>query len=138
MSGKICVIDDDPAICNLLKTLLSNDGYEVMTINKPLFSDKELVQFKPDLVVLDITMPWLTGDSIADILGYTFPTKPKVVFFSSKPLEELAALAKEKEVDGFVSKSEGSKALRLLLRVLLPSPQPPAAAGKGAGSRAGV
>ena len=59
--GDILVVDDEPAICNLMNVYLSRKGYRVQTANT---GEDALVRFQealPDIVLLDISMPGMRG-----------------------------------------------------------------------------
>jgi len=70
MNKKIFMLDDDEKMCRLVETYLTKSGFEVKTRSGPswpLLSDQELAKFEPDLVILDVMMPWFSGDTVADI-----------------------------------------------------------------------
>ncbi|MCB6991913.1 response regulator transcription factor [bacterium 210820-DFI.6.37] len=58
---KILIIEDDQTICNILKRHLSKWGYEVRAIDN--FQDilEEFIAFDPQLVLLDIGLPYFNG-----------------------------------------------------------------------------
>lgn len=58
---KILVIDDEPAILNLIKAYLQPEGYEVCTAATGPAGLQAARSFKPDLLVLDIMLPGLDG-----------------------------------------------------------------------------
>jgi two-component system, OmpR family, KDP operon response regulator KdpE len=58
---KILVIDDDPALCQLLKMAFSRAGAEVIAANDGQEGLTLLQNDRPDLVILDIQMPHMTG-----------------------------------------------------------------------------
>lgn len=63
---KILVIDDDPTICAMLSDVLNDEGYEVRTASLSLRAFDVAAKFKPNLILLDIMMPFLDGfDQIA-------------------------------------------------------------------------
>ena len=39
---KICIVDDDKAICDYMQTLLERDGFQVKAISDPTFVEEEL------------------------------------------------------------------------------------------------
>jgi len=119
MAKKVFVIDDDEKILKLLELHLSKAGFKVRTQSEPVISDKEIKKFGPDLIVLDVMMPWLSGDALADIFDYSFQKRPKIIFYSIKPVEELRDLAASKGVEGFVSKAAGPEALVEKVRMTL-------------------
>lgn len=61
-SAKILVVDDDPAIRNLIVRFLRQKKYEVDCAENGQSALKKFEQFNPDLVILDVNLP--------DALGY--------------------------------------------------------------------
>lgn len=53
-SAKILVVDDDPAIRNLISRYLSQQDYQVDTAGDGHSALERFEQFNPDLVVLDL------------------------------------------------------------------------------------
>jgi CheY-like chemotaxis protein len=65
MPKTVLVVDDDELICGLVKKYLEVGGYQVITAyNGPSAISKYEAE-KPDLVVLDIAMPDVTGLDVA-------------------------------------------------------------------------
>jgi two-component system response regulator TctD len=63
---KVLVVDDEPAICNLMQVFLSQQGYEVHTVDD---GEQALRQFRadpPDMVLLDISMPGMSGTEVLE------------------------------------------------------------------------
>ena len=60
-SACILVVDDDPDIRALLRTLLERVGYEVVDAPDGRSGLRALYQAAPDLVILDVAMPELDG-----------------------------------------------------------------------------
>ena len=58
---KILVVDDDPSIITFMTALLEDNGYEVVTAVDGAQGMSQLEAEKPDLVLLDITMPEKSG-----------------------------------------------------------------------------
>lgn len=59
--AKILVIDDEPAILNLINAYLKSEGYDYTTAEDGISGLKAFRAFKPDLVILDIMLPGLDG-----------------------------------------------------------------------------
>ncbi len=59
--GKILVVDDEPRMCESLKTLLSGVGYEVTTVHEGEKAIVKINQDDFDMVITDIKMPRLDG-----------------------------------------------------------------------------
>lgn len=58
---RILVIDDEPALCRLIKIRLEAKGYEVLEARDGESGYGILLREKPDLVISDIMMPRMTG-----------------------------------------------------------------------------
>ena len=58
---KILVVDDDPAIRNLIHRFLSQQGYQVESGHDGQTGLQLFEQLNPDLVVLDVNLPDTTG-----------------------------------------------------------------------------
>jgi DNA-binding response OmpR family regulator len=58
---KILVVEDDPSVRGLLQTLLSAEGYDVVTASDGLAGLVKATSSPPALVLLDLMMPDLGG-----------------------------------------------------------------------------
>jgi CheY-like chemotaxis protein len=62
MAGKrILVVDDDVAIADLLAQALADEGYETYTTVQSLRFFDAVQEHQPDLILLDLMMPYLDG-----------------------------------------------------------------------------
>ena len=61
MSYKILIIDDDPTLLRFLTDYLSGEGYQVWATNNGAEGLRVAYREHPDLVVLDVMMPVMTG-----------------------------------------------------------------------------
>ena len=57
----IIVVDDNPDIVNIVKTILEGKGYDVMCAYSGAELFTKLKEKKPDLIILDIMMPEMDG-----------------------------------------------------------------------------
>ena len=57
----ILVVDDEQLICELLEEFLTIKGHIVQTANNGQTAIRQVTKMKPDIVLLDITMPDMTG-----------------------------------------------------------------------------
>ena len=58
---KILIIDDEPAITNLVSAYLKPEGYEVFTAEDGNAGLKAARAFKPNLIILDVMLPGIDG-----------------------------------------------------------------------------
>ena len=61
MARKILLADDSVTAQNMGRKILSDAGYEVITVNNGSAALKKIAEHKPDLIVLDIYMPGYSG-----------------------------------------------------------------------------
>jgi len=90
--SKIVICDDDEGILDIIETYLTGEGYEVLSV-KDLDNIYNVIKdFSPDLIFLDLWMPYLTGDEIAKTLKKDPTTKdiPIVIISASKDTEKMA------------------------------------------------
>jgi CheY-like chemotaxis protein len=66
---RVLMIDDDPALTEVVSEGLRDLGLQVRTENQPSNACKVATDFKPDLVLLDVDMPGMAGGEVADALG---------------------------------------------------------------------
>lgn len=60
-SKKVMVVDDDPSTLSYLEKILVKFGYQVTTMSNPHEAYRALETEKPDLLILDLLMPQMTG-----------------------------------------------------------------------------
>jgi DNA-binding response OmpR family regulator len=61
MAKKILIMDDDPTIADLLTEALADEGYETHMTTQSLRFYDAIQEHQPDLVLLDLMMPYLDG-----------------------------------------------------------------------------
>ncbi|HKV83528.1 MAG TPA: response regulator [Ktedonobacterales bacterium] len=62
MAKKILVVDDDVSIAELLTQSLSEEGYDVYKSVQSLRVYDAVREHRPDLILLDLMMPYLEGE----------------------------------------------------------------------------
>jgi DNA-binding NtrC family response regulator len=68
MKSYILVVDDDKIICDIVRSQLLDEGYEVNTINHGHDAIEKVKERQPDLIIQDIQMPDINGlDTITEI-----------------------------------------------------------------------
>lgn len=104
--GKILVIDDDEKILNVAKRNLESAGYEVVTASSALKMPQIVQREKPDLVLLDVEMPALSGEHVLDLATlFPFLRTTPIVLHSAKSDEELQSLVARSQAKGYIKKT---------------------------------
>jgi two-component system OmpR family response regulator len=87
ITTRVLVVDDEPAIRELVQTVLRYEGFEVAVAGDGRTALSELDRFRPDLVVLDVMLPDLDGFGVQQRLverGHRIP----VVFLTARDAVE--------------------------------------------------
>ena len=87
---KILIIDDDNSHILTARGILESEGYQVSSHNQALGSTVITKQLKPDLILLDINMPGLSGERLAQIIGRNLNSaNVPILFYSSNDEDSL-------------------------------------------------
>lgn len=65
---RVLVVDDDETLLKYYETVLRDAGMQVKGISNPLEGVNVLLEFKPDIVVLDVYMPECSGPELAQVI----------------------------------------------------------------------
>ena len=104
MPDRILVVDDEPNMLRLLKTILMDKtGYEVTTTNNPLEVSKLLQESHYDLVVTDLKMPLVVGIDLIGIVKNIEAAMPIIVITAYGTIET-AEEAIQKGAYDFITK----------------------------------
>jgi DNA-binding NtrC family response regulator len=104
MAEQLLVVDDEPNMLRLLKTILMDKtGYEVTTTNNPLEVSKLLQEKAYDLVVSDLKMPLVDGMDLIEIIKKIDPQLP-IIIITAYGTMETAEEAVQKGAYDFITK----------------------------------
>jgi CheY-like chemotaxis protein len=79
----ILVADDNPSFAVLLRATLEEEGYEVVIASTGLAAVAAMAQHDVGLAVLDVLMPGISGDAVAERLRQVDPTLPVLLMTGS-------------------------------------------------------
>ena len=114
---KLLVVDDDPNICDILKTHFEKEGCEVVTAGDGVEGITLFRSTSPDLVLLDIMLPKMDGQQVlAEIRKES--TKP-VIMVTAKGEVFDKVLGLEMGADDFVVKPFDLKELSARIKAVL-------------------
>jgi DNA-binding response OmpR family regulator len=66
MGDKILIIDDDPQLTEVMKRALQLEGYKIFTARNGKEGMRAFYENRPDLVILDVMMPYLNGFEVCE------------------------------------------------------------------------
>jgi CheY-like chemotaxis protein len=81
MAKKILMVDDEPEILKVISTRLTSKGYEVISAADGDEGIKKARQQKPDLIIMDIMMPNMSGGDAVRLLRADEETKHIPIVF---------------------------------------------------------
>jgi CheY-like chemotaxis protein len=110
---RILVVDDSQICLEATAMMLEDAGCTVVTVDSPFALSSALVREQPDLVLVDVTMPGLTGDKLVEITlrNRTGGRAPVIVLHSDRSEAELRALARSCGAAGFIRKTSDQQTL---------------------------
>ena len=80
--NSILLADDNAYILETLAARLRDDGNEVVTATNGQEAVEQGIRQQPDLAILDVSMPVMTGIQAAELLHKKFPRLPIILFTS--------------------------------------------------------
>ena len=116
----VLVIDDNAVVLEATRSTLEQAGFRVVTRDRASGAVVAVLSERPDLVLLDVNMPNMTGDSLADVLSRTRATRGTlVVLYSSLPANALRMRALAAGAHGFIQKTGAQTELVRQVRAFL-------------------
>jgi CheY-like chemotaxis protein len=76
VARSILIADDNPGFADLLRATLEEEGYHVVTASTGLAAVAAMAKHDVGLAVLDVLMPGISGDAVAERLRQLDPTLP--------------------------------------------------------------
>jgi DNA-binding response OmpR family regulator len=88
---KILVVEDETAIADFVQRGLEAEGYAVDCAGDGLDGERQAIEGKPDLVVLDLMLPGRDGISVLGKIRETKPSLPVIVLTARDTVEDKVA-----------------------------------------------
>jgi CheY-like chemotaxis protein len=121
-NARVLVIDDEPVSASAVEISLAAAGQEnVRIVNNPCDAVEAFRDFRPDIILLDISMPVMDGFDVLDQLRQLMPPDDHlpVIVITADPMETTRRRALTAGASDFLTKPFGSTELRLRVRNLL-------------------
>jgi two-component system phosphate regulon response regulator PhoB len=119
-SKRILIVDDEPDVTELVAYQLRSKGYITDALNDPTQSIAKIRAYQPDLVILDVMMPDISGIQICRMLRADNLTKAiPVIFLTAKAEEADRVLGLEVGGDDYICKPFSIKELMLRVQGLI-------------------
>ena len=115
--NKIMIVEDDESISSELKELLQNSGYEAVVLQDFNNSLNEILRVAPDLLLLDINIPYMNGELLLQSLRKS--TNTPVIMVTSKNSETDEALSISYGADDYITKPYNPNILLLRIGAVL-------------------
>ena len=114
---KILIIEDDESICNELSILLEKNNYQAIVLKDFKNALNEILESSPDLILLDINIPYINGKSLLQELRKI--SNVPVIMVTSINSETDEALSISYGADDYITKPYNPNILLLRIGAVL-------------------
>ena len=114
---KILIIEDDESVRSELKELLSNAGYDALTLEGYNNMLEDILSIHPDLILLDINIPYMNGEILLKNLRKV--SNIPVIMVTSKNTEIDEVLSMSYGADDYITKPYNPTILLLRIGAVL-------------------
>jgi diguanylate cyclase (GGDEF)-like protein len=118
--GRVYIVDDDTMLAEHYALVLNRIGIETAINKQPEIIIEELINFQPDLMLMDMYMPGFTGAELAGVIRqYPQLRRLPIVFLSSEQNKNLQNRAMAHGADDFITKPIEDNLLAQAVKVRL-------------------
>ena len=102
---RVLIIDDDEIVAEAMREIIARDGHQVLAVPSAIGATQVILRENVRVVVLDIHMPSISGDKLAQLLRKNPRLKHiGIILVSGIEQNQLEALAQEVSADAVVTK----------------------------------
>src|SRR5581483_4017173 len=115
--ARVLVVDDEPQITRVLRTVLTSQGYQVRTAAEGESALANFTEFRPELVITDLFMPHMDGLELCKRIRAL--SNVPIIVLSVKGEERTKVEALDVGADDYVTKPFGMDELLARVRAAL-------------------
>src|SRR5436305_1587655 len=115
--SRVLVVDDEPQITRVLRTVLTSQGYQVSTAAEGQAALTTFAEFRPELVITDLYMPHMDGVELCKRIRAV--SSVPIIVLSVKGEERTKVEALDSGADDYVTKPFGTDELLARVRAAL-------------------
>lgn len=104
---KIAIIEDDKAISQMYRFKFESEGFAVQTAENGRLGLELVEKMLPDMILLDLMMPEMTGDQMfAKLRATSWGKDIKVIILTNMGEQEIPAGVRELGISGLILKAD--------------------------------
>ncbi len=104
---KVAIIEDDVAISQMYRIKFEAEGYQVETAENGVTGLALVEKIRPDIVLLDLMMPQMTGaEMLAELRKTDWGKDLKVIILTNMGEQEAPEIIKSLNVSAFIVKAD--------------------------------
>jgi DNA-binding response OmpR family regulator len=89
MTQTILVVEDDKGLQKYLKELLLDNGYSVTTASDGIEALEALKKSEPDIIVLDLGLPNMSGEAVCLEVRKKYPSLPVIILTAKDSISDI-------------------------------------------------
>jgi DNA-binding response OmpR family regulator len=120
MSKEILIVDDEPGVAVAIQFLMEQQGHSVLVAQRGEDALEMIYKYKPDLVLLDIMLPGISGWEVCEIIRLNPDYRNiKIVFLTARSTEVEIAKGLALGADAYITKPFSNEKLVARVNALL-------------------
>lgn len=105
MRKRILLCDDDEAISEMIKIMLENEDFQVRLLPNGKAIKKQVKEYSPDLILIDIWMPGIDGKEVVKLLKKDQMSQHiPIIIISALHENQIKQIVKKIGADGYLPK----------------------------------
>ena len=117
MRKRLLLVEDEPAIALPLAFLLEEEGFKVKTVGDGVAALKEFARKEPDLILLDVMLPEMSGVEVCQRIRLT--SEVPIIMLTARAAEVDKVVGLEVGADDYVTKPYSSRELIARIRSVM-------------------